>query len=423
MVVIVSTFAVSASAADITSSQPAVGDGSEGNPYQITSAGELYWFAEYVNAGNASACAKLMNDITVNENVIVNGTLNSDTSNFVAWTPIGVRIGSSTKAFSGTFDGGDHTISGLYVSATSGYQGLFGYIQSATVKNVKVADSYFSGTTNIGAVVGCYGVNGTASTVTNCHNVGSVVIGSDYYVGGVVGGQYAPATYVAEIVISNCSNSGSVTGAKHYVGGVIAYARSTSEGTAISGCINTGTVTNTSTSRAQGTGGIAGYFGGSSAVNVEIVDCINSGTIQIAEGGKQDYMGGIIGQNSYGHISDCNNAGTISGYQYAGGIVGSNSGTVTNCQNTGAVISTYAGIGGIVGRNTGTVTACTNSADVQGEWYVGGIIGSGIGTGLSDCTNTGDVTSNTYGAGGVIGYVDTAGTAENCHNEGNVKGT
>ena len=100
MVVIVSTFAVSASAADITSSQPAVGDGSEGNPYQITSAGELYWFAEYVNAGNASACAKLMNDITVNENVIVNGTLNSDTSNFVAWTPIGVRIGSSTKAFS-----------------------------------------------------------------------------------------------------------------------------------------------------------------------------------------------------------------------------------------------------------------------------------------------------------------------------------
>ena len=423
LVTMLGVLALTASAADITSSQPAVGDGSESNPYQITSAGELYWFAEYVNAGNASACAKLMNDITVNENVIVNGALNSNTSEFVAWTPIGVRIGSSTKAFSGTFDGGNHTVSGLYVSATSGYQGLFGYIQSATVKNVKVADSYFSGTTNIGAVVGCYGVNGTASTVTNCHNVGSVVIGSDYYVGGVVGGQYAPATYVAEIVISNCSNSGSVTGAKHYVGGVIAYARSTSEGTAISGCINTGTVTNTSTSRAQGTGGIAGYFGGSSAVNVEIVDCINSGTIQIAEGGKQDYMGGIIGQNSYGHISDCNNAGTISGYQYAGGIVGSNSGTVTNCQNTGAVISTYAGIGGIVGRNTGTVTGCTNSANVQGQWNVGGIIGSGIGTGLSDCTNTGDVTSNTYGAGGVIGYVDTAGTVENCHNEGNVNGT
>jgi len=412
-------FSLTASAAaEITPSQPTGGDGSEGNPYEITTAAELYWFAEYVNAGNASACAKLMNDITVNENVIVNGALNSDTSGFAVWTPIGVR----TKAFSGTFDGNNETISGLYVSATSGYQGLIGYMQSGTVKNVTVANSYFSGTTNIGAVVGCYGMDGV-STVTNCHNVNSVVIASDYYAGGVVGGQYAPATSHAQIVVSNCSNSGSVTGAKHYVGGIIGYAENFSEGTAISNCTNTGTITNTSTSRAQGTGGIAGYFGGSSAVKVEIVDCINSGTIQIAEGGKQDYMGGIIGQNSYGHISDCNNTGTISGYQYAGGIVGINSGTVTNCQNTGAVISTYAGIGGIAGNNNGTVTGCTNSADVQGQWYVGGIIGSGIGTGLSGCTNTGDVTSNTYGAGGVIGYVDTAGTVENCHNEGDVKGT
>lgn len=403
----------------ITPTQPAYGDGSESNPYQITSAGELYWFAEYVNAGNSSAYAKLMNDITVNENVIVNGALNNDTSEFVAWTP----IGSSTKVFSGTFDGNNKTISGLYVSAASGYQGLIGFMESGTVKNVTVADSYFSGTTNIGAVVGCYGQTGTASIVTNCHNVNSVVIASNYYVGGVVGGQYAPATSHAQIVLSDCSNSGSVTGAQHYVGGIIGYAEYFSEGAAISNCTNTGTITCTSTSRSQGTGGIAGYFGGSSAVKVEIVGCTNSGTIQITEGGKQDYMGGIIGRNSYGHISGCKNTGTISGYQYAGGIVGSNSGTVTDCQNTGAVISTYAGIGGIVGNNNGTVTGCTNSADVQGEWYVGGIIGTGIGAGLSGCTNTGDVTSNTYGAGGVIGYVDAAGTVKNCHNEGDVKGT
>ena len=430
MVLSCAPFAASA-AAEITPSEPTLttdkhdinGDGAVDAVYEITNAAELYWFAEYVNAGNANACAKLMNDITVNENVIVNGTLNSDTSEVVAWTPIGARIGSSTKAFSGTFDGGNHTVSGLYVSATSGYQGLIGYMQSGTVKNVTVANSYFSGTTNIGAVVGCYGKDSTASTVTNCHNVNSVIIGSDYYVGGVVGGQYAPATSHAQIVVSDCSNSGSVTGAKHYVGGVIGYAEYFSEGTAISNCTNTGTVTNTSTSRAQGTGGIAGYFGGSSAAKVEIVNCTNSGKVSIADGGKQDYMGGIIGRNYYGHISDCNNTGTISGYQYAGGIVGTNSGTVTNCQNTGAVISTYAGIGGIVGNNSGTVTGCTNSADVQGQWYVGGISGTGIGTGLSGCTNTGDVTSNTYGAGGVIGYVDAAGTVENCHNEGKVTGS
>lgn len=407
----------------ITPIQPANGDGSESNPYQITSAGELYWFAEYVNAGNSSACAKLMNDITVNENVIVNGALNSDTSEFIAWTPIGVRVGASSKVFSGTFDGGNHTISGLYVSDASGYQGLIGFMESGTVKNVTVANSYFSGTTNIGAVVGCYGQTGTASVVTNCHNVGSVVIASDYYVGGIVGGQYAPATSHAQIVVSDCSNSGSVTGAQHYVGGIIGYAEYFSEGAAISNCTNTGTITCTSTSRNQGTGGIAGYFGGSSAVKVEIVGCTNSGTIQITEGGKQDYMGGIIGRNSYGHISGCNNTGTISGYQFVGGIVGTNSGTVTNCQNTGTVSATGSAIGGIAGTNSGTVTGCTNSADVQGQGNVGGINGSGIGTGLLDCTNTGDVTSNTSGAGGVIGYVDAAGTVKNCHNEGDVKGT
>ncbi len=144
--------AVTASAATITPTPPVNGDGSEDNPYQITNAAELYWFAEYVNKGNASACAKLMNDITVNENVIVQGALNSDVSGFVEWTPIGQRIGSSTKPFSGTFEGNSCTISGLYVSATNGYKGLIGYMQSGTVKNVTVADSYFSGTTNIGAV-------------------------------------------------------------------------------------------------------------------------------------------------------------------------------------------------------------------------------------------------------------------------------
>ena len=47
--------AVTASAATITPTPPVNGDGSEDNPYQITNAAELYWFAEYVNKGNASA--------------------------------------------------------------------------------------------------------------------------------------------------------------------------------------------------------------------------------------------------------------------------------------------------------------------------------------------------------------------------------
>ena len=87
-------------ATEITPAEPTLttdkhdinGDDTMDAVYEITTAAELFWFAEYVNAGNASACAKLMNDITVNENVIVSGVLNSDTGDLVAWTPIGVRI-------------------------------------------------------------------------------------------------------------------------------------------------------------------------------------------------------------------------------------------------------------------------------------------------------------------------------------------
>ena len=82
---LVPSFAIAASAAEIVASHPANGDGSAENPYQITTVGELYWFAYLVNTkakdgGNNNAHAKLMNNITVNENVIVDGALTSDTS-------------------------------------------------------------------------------------------------------------------------------------------------------------------------------------------------------------------------------------------------------------------------------------------------------------------------------------------------------
>ena len=81
--------------------------------YQIGTAAELYGFAAITNGTdgmtrNTAACGKLTADIVVNQNVLVNDTLNGDGSNFVPWTPI--------EEFSGTFDGQFHTISGLYYS-------------------------------------------------------------------------------------------------------------------------------------------------------------------------------------------------------------------------------------------------------------------------------------------------------------------
>ena len=142
--------------AAITPTKPLLGDGSSSNPYQISTAAHLYWFAALVNGKltdgtvqNTGACAKLMNNITVNSGVLKSdGTINSGSvSGFTAWTPIGYYNSSSSEyaSYNGTFDGNGKTISGLYLdNADMDYIGLFGF-SYGTIQNVGVVDSYFHG--------------------------------------------------------------------------------------------------------------------------------------------------------------------------------------------------------------------------------------------------------------------------------------
>ena len=150
-------------ATTITESKPAYGDGSEGNPYLISTREELYWFAKLVNgqlsgvSKNTAACAKLTADITVNTEVLKSdGTLADDTSNFASWTPIGCYRSSLTY-YTGTFDGQGHTVSGLYynsiTSSFAAFISLFGG-NKGTIKNVGVVDSYFYSVGNSGGVCG-----------------------------------------------------------------------------------------------------------------------------------------------------------------------------------------------------------------------------------------------------------------------------
>lgn len=122
-------FPATVSAAEITPAKPVLGNGTAEKPYQITTAAELYWFAGLVKGTltdgtgqNTAACAKLMNDIRINENVLDEyGKLNN--GSFEQWTP----IGGADYAYEGTFDGQNHTISGLYIDSDSiSAAGLFG---------------------------------------------------------------------------------------------------------------------------------------------------------------------------------------------------------------------------------------------------------------------------------------------------------
>lgn len=223
--------------------------------YEISNAGQLYWFAGLVNGTldgveqNTLANAILTANITVNENLL--DSLQYDTegnvsngSDFITWTPIADWMGNRTTQYSGTFDGNNKTVSGLYFNGDSTCIGLFGSSESdGNIKNVGVVDSYFKGNDHVGGVCG-----NNAGTITNCYNAGNLTaIESSATIGGICG-------YNNGGTVTNCYNTGTVTatGQVASVGGVCGCSTAP-----ISNCYNIGTVT--ATSSGADISGICGY--------------------------------------------------------------------------------------------------------------------------------------------------------------------
>lgn len=269
-------------------------DGTKDAVYEISNAGQLYWFAGLVNgtlsgvAQNKSANAVLTADIVVNANVLKSdGTLNEGT--FKEWTP----IATSASPYTGIFDGQNHTISGLYFNQENSYDvGLFGR-NNGKIANAGILDSYFYGTSKVGGMCG----NNYTGTITNCYNTGSVS-GSEGNVGGVNG-------YNDGGTITNSYNAGSVSGTERYVGGVSGY----NDGGTITNCYNVGSV------------GGSGYVGGVNGWNKGIItNCYNTGSVS----GTGVNVGGVIGRNeSNASITNCYYGSTI----YTGNAIGANDGT------------------------------------------------------------------------------------------------
>ena len=233
-------------------------DSMKENVYEIGNAGQLYWFAGLVNGTldgvkqNTLANAILTANITVNENLL--DSLQYDTegnvsngSDFITWTPIADWMGNRTTQYSGTFDGNNKTVSGLYFNGDSTCIGLFGSSESdGNIKNVGVVDSYFKGNDHVGGVCG-----NNAGTITNCYNAGNLTaIESSATIGGICG-------YNNGGTVTNCYNTGTVTatGSVASVGGVCGCSIAP-----ISNCYNIGTVT--ATSSAADISGICGYYFG-----------------------------------------------------------------------------------------------------------------------------------------------------------------
>ena len=304
------------------------GDDSMDEVYEISNAGQLYWFAGLVNGTlsgvekNISANAVLTADIVVNENILKSdGTLNE--GNFKEWTPIGTD-GTSSNVYTGTFDGRKYTISGLYFNQEAHYIGLFG-ANSGKIANVGILDSYFYGQPYRGNWVGgVCGYNTNQGAITNCYNTG-IVRGSEA-VGGVCGSNSG--------IITNCSNTGNVGENDDSVGGVSGN--------------NYGTIAN----------------------------CNNAGIVS----GKS-YVGGVCGKNyNGGTVTNCNNTGEVEGTSYyIGGLSGDNyESVIINCNNTGEVRATGNSVGGLSGGNSNgaTITNCYYDSTI----YTGNAIGANDGT-------------------------------------------
>lgn len=183
--------------------------------------------------------------------------------------------------------------------------------------------------------------------------------------------------------------------------------------------------------------GYAAFFGKSSGTIRNVV--LSGSVVSTDETGTEeaadiDYVAGVVGLN-LGTVSRVSSTIDVSGeYLYnCGGIAGRNEGTITECENFGSVYG-FQNIGGIVGTNYGSVTKSCNAGDIQctqnyGKLGVGGIVGrngdtEGTVTGTIDsCYNVGTVGIGNYvngyrWEGGIAGYCNSRSSITNCYNAG-----
>ena len=270
-----------------TATEPKTG---ENGVYLIGTGAELAWFAQKVNGGSTKISGILTADI--------------DLAGY-EWTP----IGTASKQFAGTFDGQNHTVDNLSINYSSTtpiplYRGLFGWVSGANVTDrAKIENMTVNGTvvaSSTKSVNDAYvgGIAGRAdyADLTNLHANVDVSIkrtsGNYQSVGGVVGGTYY------SLNVTNCSNSGNVTGWR-YCAGIVGNISSGSQPSTITGCVNTGSITAPSTCAA---GIVSNLPNG-----CKVTACYNTGTIKA--GGN--YPAGIVGYCANSEVRSCFNLGTV----------------------------------------------------------------------------------------------------------------
>lgn len=431
--------------------------------YLIGNAADLAEFTARVNGGTVNISVAMTDDITLNADLLAN--LNANGTPKTGYTPVASKpiAPSYDGRYTGTFDGGGHSITGLYMTSMSDAVALFVYVGTGgMVKGVTVKDSYVYSTNNIasgmviynyGAMADChvsggvvysvssmacgichtsrgarienstnsanvrggygavgicnesYNSDGITGCITGCSNSGDVTAGNNNgSASGICGETSTP--------ISNCTNSGKVSSGGHYAAGICQSAQNAT----ITDCTNSGDVESQ---------GIAPYFPGIAGIcvrakNTKISRCVNSGSVSTSVSSDKcdGYVAGICLESSGGSvISHCENKGKVEirpsakGYYkygyYASGIcsVQKEKGTIADCANSGELGGNL--LSGICGKNTsGSILRCGNTASFEAS--------------LQGAGSSSNKVDPYFRAAGICCESTSSSTISDCYNTGNL---
>jgi hypothetical protein len=409
-----------------------LGDGSQGNPYQISDSDSLWEVADCSITNSAAAYFQITNDIDASN------ALRAPTS-----SPIGFST-STTIPFRGiligsSFSRSQSDIRGLSISSEVRGVGLFHQVEDSTIVGLSLQGSFISqehsGNTdrwaNAAGSLAARAIGQNAiQLVSNLATVRAPMTSPYAPAGGLVG-------YAENITIEDSRNEGVISGHdaggllgandgtltvrySHNVGAINGYSSNASAGGLIGAAELAGSVrielsTNTAAITGTNAGGIIGFTERVTTLS----SVINEGQIGGNSGGAG---GGLIGTSTAFQgvsadlwILDSANHGTVSPVTNvpAGGLVGRiNAGssptlTVESSTNSGKV-SASNHVGGFIGMNYAEtqISSSVNQGDIEGQASVGGLIGfwADEALSISDTKNTGIVIGSGQGAGGFVGW-------------------
>jgi hypothetical protein len=361
------------------------GDGTSGNPYQIT---------------NWTALNEVRNSLT--SYYVLNANLSSATSDYTGIGNSWIPISNATTNFAGTFDGKNNTIGNLIITnATPQYASLFGYSSYANISNLGLPNINITAFFSSGAILG-YQAGGT---INNCWATGNVTQGVNV-MGGLVGRQGA-----GNGIISNCYFIGNVTGGTNTIGGIVGMQDG---GASVINCYSNGMI------RSSGAAGdYVGGVVGRQAANGNILNVLFNG-----HASGRTYVGGIVGYSNGNITNATNEIGNVTSTgQYAGGITGFKQNGFINKSHNHATINNnnqIYGAGIAASVTTAIIQYCYNTGDVYGGsngGNNGGLIGKLNSGSLLDSWSNGTIN----GRGGLVGW-QSGGVVNRTYFTGRVNG-